>query len=110
MRGHNVRAGKLRHRIDIEQAAETGDGSPNPEYSSLVTGLPAEVMETTGGETIRGRQVEANIRAVIEIRYRSDITPDMRVKYGSRYLNIVSVVDPTGRRRKTILTCSEVQP
>ena len=100
---------RLRHRVAIESATTEATGEPNPSYSTLAT-VAAEVIETTGGEWIRGRQVEAGINALVTIRWRDDVTPRMRVKYGTRYLNIESAIDPTGYRSEMLLTCKEIQP
>jgi len=105
-----LHSGRLRHRIDVEDATTPTDGETNPTYSTAIANLHAEVRETGGGEIIRGRQVEAGINAVITLRYRDDISPRQRIKYGSRYYNIVSQVDPSGLRRELVLSCKEVQP
>lgn len=105
-----IMPGQLRHRVTIESASELTTGEPNPTYTTLAASIPAEVIETRGGEYVRGRQIEAGIAAVVTVRYRSDITPDMRLLYGTRYLNIVSVIDPTGFRSVLELACQEVQP
>ena len=102
--------GKLNRRITIETPTTPTDGETNPTYAVLAGNLAAEVMETTGGEYVRGRQIEAGIAAVIRIRWRSDITPVMRVRYGTRYLNILSAIDRTGTRSELEITCKEVQP
>lgn len=107
---HRLAPGRLRHKIDIESATTPTSGEPNPSYSTYARSLWAEVIETGGGEYIRGRQVEAHISALVTIRYRNDINPTMRIKYGSRYLNILSVIDPTGYRSELVLSCQEVQP
>jgi SPP1 family predicted phage head-tail adaptor len=96
--------------VTIETAATPTDGEPNPSYTTLAANVPAEVIETGGGEYLRGRQIEAGVNAVVTIRYRDDITPRMRVKYGARYLNIESAIDPTGYRSELQLTCKEIQP
>lgn len=100
---------RLRHRVTIESATTASTGEPNPSYSALAT-VAAEVIETTGGEWIRGRQVEAGVNALVTIRWRDDVTPRMRVKYGTRYLNIESAIDPTGYRSEMLLACKEIQP
>ena len=105
--------GRLRQRVTIETAATPTDGEPNPSYTTLAANVPAEVREGSGGnfggEYTRGRQVEAGITCIVTIRYRSDITPRMRIKYGTRYLNIESVIDPNGYRSILELMCKEIQ-
>lgn len=110
MRCAHIHCGRFNHRIDLQNATTPTNGEIEPTYASYATNLPAEVMETGGGETIRGRQIEAGINAVVTLRYRSDVTPRMRVKWGTRYLGIVSIGDPTGQKIITMLSCKELQP
>lgn len=102
--------GRLRQRVTIETASDASDGEPNPTYTALASGVAAEVIETTGGEWIRGRQIEAGVRAVITIRHRADITPRMRIRHGSSYWNIRSVIDPTGYGTMLTIQCEEIRP
>lgn len=105
-----LHAGRLRQRVTIEQPTTPTNGETNPSYSTFVANVASEVIETSGGEYIRGRQVEAGVKALVTIRYRDGVIPTMRVKYGSRYLYIMSVVDPTGYKAELLLSCGEVQP
>ena len=79
-----IEPGRLRQRVNIETPTTPTNGEVAPTFSNLATGVPAEVLETSGGEYVRGRQIEAGISAVVTIRYRSDVTPNMRLKYGTR--------------------------
>lgn len=107
-RTYDLPSARLRQRVDIQKATTPTSGEPNPNNADWLLNVPAEVIETTGGEYIRGRTVEAGINAMVTIRYRSDISPTMRMRYGSRYLNIVSVTDPTGYRSELLLMCKEL--
>lgn len=102
--------GRLRQRISIESATTPTTGETTPSFTTYAANVPAEVIETSGGEYIRGRQVEAGIVAMVTIRYRSGLDPTMRIKYGTRYLNIGSIIDPTGYRSELLIMCREVQP
>lgn len=105
--------GRLRQRVSIQAATTPTDGEAGPTYATWLRNVPAEVIEAGGamaggGERVRGRMIEAGLSAVVTIRYRDDISPTMRLVYGTRYLNIVSVTDPTGYRMETVLTCKEL--
>ena len=106
-----MQAGKLRHRIDIEQQVGTSTNEYNEVttgWAALVSSLPAQV-ETTGGDERRyQQQTEAGMTHVVLIRYRSDVTPTMRVKWGTRVLHIESVVETDNRGRSLVLLCKEV--
>lgn len=43
----------------------------------------------------------------MRLRWYPDITPDMRIMYAGRVLNIVSVIDPEEAHRELQLMCKE---
>lgn len=102
--------GKLRHRVTIEQNSGSPDsfGEVTPSWSALASNVPARVEGVAGVETRQGEQIEAVVTDVVTIRYRSDVTPEMRVVHGSRVLNIERALDPDGRTRRLVLHCKEL--
>lgn len=82
-------AGRLRHRIDIEQRIETqdqtsGDVSP-PEWIIFEKCIPAEFVPLSVNEFIAAAAKESQIKARITIRRLCGLTPDMRIKYRGVY-------------------------
>ena len=73
-----MRAGQLRHRVTIKSNTANAN-DPDPDYTNLHVGIPAGITETSGGETYRGRQLEAHVKAVIETRYLDDVDEDCQV-------------------------------
>lgn len=101
-------AGKLRHRISIEQKTHQQDpetGAMTGVWSPLVQSLPAAVEPLSGREYIAAAQQKSTITARITIRYRTGITAAMRVLHGPLVYNIRAVLpDPnTGREWLTLL-------
>ena len=107
---HYVRTGGLNKFIDIETRALTTTGEPTTTWEPLPRGtnVPASIMAVTGGERIRGQQIEATATSLIELHFFEEITTKMRVKFGDRLLNIVRAYDPDGGRCKTFLQCKEI--
>ncbi len=105
-----IRAGDLNSRVTIQapSGSPADDGQPSGEYEDFLTGVPAQIRGVGGGEFIRGVQVQAGITNLITIRFRDDVTPNMRVIYGERTLNIQAAIDPEGRRRELQLHCKEL--
>ena len=105
-----MRSGRLRHYCTIQTSTEainTG-GQPIKTWSSLVDNIPCNVMGVTGQESIRGTQVDATATHLVETRFRSDVTTKMRViDHRSRTLEVVAIVDKSGRERHMILQCRE---
>jgi len=105
-----MRAGTLRHRIQIQQKTVTQNtyGEEIVAWAELTT-VWGSVEDLSGREFYEARQVPAaEVTTRVCIRYRSDVEPTMRVIHGGRTLEIVSVLDPEGRKRETILMCREL--
>ncbi len=87
-----MRAGELRHRVTFQSMVETEDdlGAPNPTYDDYVT-VWAEVIYTQVGsrEFWQAQQANSEAHGTVRIRHRADITPEMRVKYGTKFLHIL---------------------
>ena len=73
-----LKAGQYRDRIHIYNETSAA-GSDDPAYSTtLWRNLPCSITAVAGGETYRGRQLEATVTHVIEMRYYEGILPTMR--------------------------------
>jgi head-tail adaptor len=73
-----LKAGQYRDRIHI-YAETSADGSDDPAFATtLWRDLPCSITAVSGGETYRGRQLEATVTHVIEMRYYGGILPSMR--------------------------------
>jgi hypothetical protein len=90
----------MRERVTIQSAQRKNDAYNQPIFDGWydipeLTGLPANWEHTGGTETFRGRQVEAGIAGVFELRLPPvEITPAMRVKhlnFADKTYEIVSV-------------------
>jgi SPP1 family predicted phage head-tail adaptor len=103
-----VKIGKLRHRIAIEQVAETrdADGSVIEGWSAHAT-VQASIEPISGREYIAAQSTQADVTHRIRLRYLSGITPKMRVNYNSRIFDILSVINVGERNRELQLMCRE---
>jgi len=104
-----MEAGKLRHRVTIQQATATRDtiGVPEDTWSTLAT-VWAAVEPLTGREFVEAFRTNAELTHRVRIRYRSDVTAKMRVLESSRHYDIVAVLDVKGEMRELHLMCREV--
>jgi SPP1 family predicted phage head-tail adaptor len=103
-----VKIGKLRHRITIEQAAENQepDGSVIEMWSIYAT-AQASIEPVSGREYFVAQSTQADLNHRISLRYVPGITPKMRVNYGSRIFDILSVINVNERNRELQLMCRE---
>lgn len=107
-----MQIGKLRHRITIQYPSPTQDATNDPVVSwRVLATVWADVRPAGSQERLQRQadQVVAQVDQRVRMRYRSDITTQMRVKWGTRYFDIEGVNDPDGRRRELRLDCREVQ-
>lgn len=108
-----LRGGELRHLVTIQRYTATQDalGALVVTWATLCTARASvEAVGGTGRLETTPKQELATVTYRVRIRYRTDATPAPkdRVAYGSKYLNIESVTDPTGRRREYVLMCTEI--
>lgn len=106
----NVHAGRLAEYVDIQQLTTTYDslGHDSDTWAALHSSVAAEVTPETGNEFTGARETQADVTHIVRIRYRSGITPKMRLSYRSRTLEILAVYDRGERRRMLELHCKEM--
>lgn len=106
-----MRGGILRHRVTIQTPLTTVDswGQPIEGWSDVATSVPAEVRDIRGREFWSGGQAPAGeVTTRVRVRFRSDVTRQMRVVYSGRNLLIEAVIDPDGKRTELHLMCQEM--
>lgn len=108
-----MQTGRLRERVTIQSETVTRDGSGEELKSwGEVATVWAQVLPGASNERFlasAGQRV-AEVTHTVRIRFRSGITPKMRIIWeSSRILEILSVVDPDGRNSTTVLLCKEEQ-
>jgi head-tail adaptor len=110
-------AGRRRHVVDVQQHnGQTIAGEPtygrDEDWETIMACVPATYRGVTGGESVRGRQMEPHTTGLLEIlsteRTRK-INSQMRLLFQGRKLNIVSVLDPDGMQRDLWIQTSEVR-
>lgn len=102
-----MKAGKLRHRIALEQLVETQDpdtGAIDTAWSTFAADVPAEILPMSGREILAAQAVESGARVRFVIRAGLAIDTRMRVAHEGLAYNITEIVlDPTLRRHVTIM-------
>lgn len=104
-------AGRLRHRVTIQQATVTlqTSGGPVRAWTDVAT-VWAQVRTQNGGEQRNegADQVVATLYYAVTIRYRAGLEPTMRVLWGGRVLEVTAIQEPDNRQRILTLMCQEV--
>lgn len=104
-----MQAGKLRHRVTIQQKTTTQDpeGMTTETWTNVAT-VWAAVEPLKGREYFQAQAVNAEVTTRVRIRYRAGIIPTMRVLFGARKFDILAVIDQEERHQELQLMCREV--
>ena len=99
-----MEAGKLRQHVILQQSVAESNAIGEEIYTwADVATVWAAVEPATGSWYYAGQQAESKVDGRVRIRYRSDILPTWRIKFGDRYLSIVSILNPQERNKELIL-------
>ncbi|MEM6560038.1 MAG: phage head closure protein [Planctomycetota bacterium] len=102
-----MRAGTLRETVTVqEQSATSGQWGRETNWRDAVT-VRASVTATAATEQAETQGVTTRTTYTVRLRHRDDVTSRHRLKHRGRTLDILSVIDPDGRRRELELTCEE---
>lgn len=100
--------GDLIHRFALEAPVRTDDGAGG---ATLTYALIAEVwgsLNAVGGsERPDADRLAARITHAIWLRHRDGLTPDHRLRLGTRRFEIRSILDHSGRQRFLECRCEE---
>lgn len=105
-----MRAGNLRHRIDIQRRTETKSqtGSPTETWADIHQNVPAFIEPIPGSERYDEQQRQTAANFSVHMRYRDGITAKDRVidlGNGLTYVIIAPPIDVDGRNRELQLNC-----
>jgi hypothetical protein len=100
---------RFRHRIRLVRD-QSSDGSNTPDYSSIGSGFPCHIMPKSTYEGERGKQLEAGVSHVIELRYYCGFKPNDIVENefnGVRY-SLKGVINVAEMNRDMELHANEI--
>ena len=101
-------AGKLRHRVELQEQKIAQDPNTGEMLSTWVTiARPwAEIVPMSGREFLAAAAEQSEVRGRIVIRYREDVDASMRVVYRGKYYNIHAVLPDaeSGLEHLTLMT------
>lgn len=101
-------AQRLRHTVTLQQNTGTTNA-----YGETVAGWADVATVRAGVEPVSGKEAIAaganlaeQVTRVI-IRWRSGVTPQMRVVFGTRYLDVKQIINKDETDRSLELLCTE---
>jgi SPP1 family predicted phage head-tail adaptor len=100
-----LRAGTLRDRITLMASARTTDArwGTAEGWTEYATAW-ANVTPTDGTEFFTDKGVQTAVTHLVRMRYRPDVKATDQILYGNLTLDILSVIDPDGRKRELLIT------
>jgi SPP1 family predicted phage head-tail adaptor len=103
-----MQAGKLRHRVIIQEPVQTANAMDElvTTWATFAT-VWADIQPDSGNQNYQAKQINAEAQGRIKIRYRTDILPTMRVLYGERIFTILSIIQPREDKRELHLIYRE---
>lgn len=103
-----IRAGELNKIITLQQKNTVSDGMGGPVVTwADVATVWAAIWPVSASEQTQAQSTTMVISHRIRIRYRSVLKASWRIKFGNRYFNIVSVVNPNEANEFLDLMCKE---
>ena len=100
--------GSLNKRVTFQYETKTADnmGGFDVVWTDYAT-VFAAIWPTSAKELTQSMQTDMVITHKIRVRYRSAFKPSWKLKFGSRYFNIVSILNPNERNEWLDLMCKE---
>ena len=92
--------GDLKHSVTIQYQTKAPDGAGGftVTWADAAT-VWAAIWPVSATEQIKAMATVQTITHRIRMRYRANIRSSWRIKHGSRYYNIVSIINPNMDRK-----------
>jgi SPP1 family predicted phage head-tail adaptor len=105
-----LQAGQLNKCVTLQSKTKTADdmGGYDVTWENEVTDTWAAIWPVSASDFVRTSQEAIVVTHRIRIRYRSGVKSDWRIKYKSRYFDIVSIINPNESDEMLELMCKEV--
>ncbi len=103
-----MKTGTLRTRITIQQATNVTSESGQTVKTWSAYGYEyADIRTPSGRDFFGSDKFNAQVTHTVLIRWRDGVTEKMRVKWGTRTLNIVYISEDRTHERNMVLNCAE---
>jgi SPP1 family predicted phage head-tail adaptor len=90
-----LRIGDLNKRITFQYQTKVPDGLGGFTVLWVDSATVfAAIWPLSAKESMADKQTSMEITGRVRIRYRANVKPSWRIKYGNRFFNIVSILNP----------------
>jgi len=105
-----TRPSALSHRLVLEEPVFTADGGGGSSVSwQSIASFWAAIVPSAPSQDVTAERPGAQVRYRVTCRYRGDVKPRQRLRFGSRLLAIDGVIDPDTTKRWIEIHCREQQ-
>ena len=106
---HRVRAGKLRHEVELRTLTQTPDGSggQTEDYDTVLATVFASIERVDEMEQLNSGMQQNVTTHKIKIRYCDGLSVSDRVRFGTREFEITEIDDVEQRNFVQMLMCFE---
>jgi len=107
-----TRIGRRKSHVHFQKKKATDDGMGGEVVTWPTVGTAwAEMtaLDERGRESLAAMQIQGRAAYHADIRYREGVEPTMRLLWRDKTLEIQSVQDDTGLKRRLLLLCTEAQ-
>lgn len=103
-----MRIGDLRHRVTLQYQTRVADvmGGAVVTWTDAAE-VWAAIWPVSANETLQAAQQVMTISHRIRMRFRPDLRSSWRIKFGTRYFAIVSMINPNEKGAILDLLCKE---
>ena len=107
-KGYGILAGKFRHRVEIQNEAETTDSIGYVSISYVTAKkVWASIVTLNGSELVEARQIYPKATNKIRMRYVAGLTERARIKHGDNIYNIDFIDDVDQRHKVFVITATQ---
>lgn len=100
-------APRLRHRVTFQTESQTQQsttGAVSVAWIDYLVDEPAEFVPLSGREFLQAQTTQVEVSARVTVRYREDLTPEMRIVFDGLAYQIQAILpDASARRWLTIM-------
>lgn len=109
MSRYRINPGEFRHIITFQVPDDNKNdyGEDNGQWKDILT-TRAAIYPVSGKEFYAAETVNSEITHKINMRYMRGLKPSMRIKFGDRYFNIISIINFQEKNVLIQIMCKEV--
>ena len=103
-----MRAGELRHKIAFQVKTSTADGMGGFTHTWADSlDAFAAIWPLQASENLESMKLEHSVTHKIRVRYQTGVTADMRIHFGDRYFEIISITNKDERNIQLDILATE---